>query len=102
MQPFSRPRSKLAVAVETLRGLMAEARHATFRGHVYRIADGSTQTYTSFCTPQRYVDAWLKNPAVADLLIDCEAKLKKLLSEAYNCVSEEVVFEYDLVEVILY
>ena len=73
--------------------------HATFRGHVYRRATGSTQTFEPFSTPQTYVDSWMKNPNYIRVFADYEMRLKKMLSTTRNCISEEIIFEYDLVEV---
>ena len=97
--PSGTASSKAATALQAMRMIMGKMGHLTFRGQVHILADGSRHTYKPCTTPQRYIDRWLKIPAVSPFIQEYESKLKSHLENVDNCLCDEVVFDYDLIEV---
>ena len=79
---------------------MGEMGHRTFRGNIFKKAKGSRHTYILMVDPQVYVDTWMKVPGIGPLICDHNVAIKQHLANTNNCISEEVTFDYDLIEVI--
>jgi hypothetical protein len=78
---------------------MSHCNHLTYRGKVYRLEVGSSHTLVPFTSAETYIDQLMTNPSVGPYIVDHDVRLKKLLGNADNPVCEEVVIDYDLIEV---
>lgn len=101
MAPTLDVASKWAIAVEKLRLAMGHCGHLTYRGQVYRLEEGAKYTYVPLTSPETYVDQLLKNPSVGPYLLDHDVRLARLLAKTDNPICDEVVIDYDLIEVSL-
>ena len=82
-----------------MRSAMQNLGHLCFRGQIYWRKVPNTQTYVPFTDPQTYIEMWLKSPVVGPKIVDHDHRLKAHLSTTDNTIADEVVFDYDLVEV---
>lgn len=80
---------------------MKAANHKCFRGTVHKISEGAKHTMIPMAQPQAYVDTWLQAPNISHILQDHDARLKSHLDNSDNCLAPEIVFDYDLIEVVI-
>ena len=97
--PRINPLSKRASAYELMRQLMKQSNHLTFRGDVYRKHTRGKYTYVKFATPQVYVDKLLKTKHIGPQICEYESAIKGMLKTSDNPLCDEVVFNYDYIEV---
>ena len=74
-------------------------KHKSFRGKVYKLADGALHTYVPLAEPRVYIDQLMKNVTVGPYIQDHDQRLKQMLGHEDNPICDEIVFDYDLVEV---
>ena len=78
---------------------MDHCNHLTYRGKVYRLEGGSQHTFVPFTNADTYIDQLMANPSIGPYIVDHDVRLKKLLSNTDNPICDEVVIDYDLIEV---
>ena len=91
--------TKEAQALHTMRVVMQKLGHLTYRGDVYFRHPKAKETYIPLCDVDCYVDTLLRNKGVMPIIITYKAKLKEMLNSDNGVVAEEVIFDYDLIEV---
>ena len=69
---------------------------------IYMLEEGAAHTFVPLTTPDKYVDRLLQNPSVGPHIVDHDVRIKKLLSNVDNPIAEELVIDYDLVEVMIW